>query len=447
MPERSPADFVKHLLTRVRELAKLVEDHRLPDSEAINRMDDISKKVMSGKKLATWKHLLDRFGYEDKQLIPDVAAAFRITGMQPYTSAFDFQVLLPSSSVDDLRLNSDLNNQAMLSRVRSSGDRGVDKTLWEQVELECNSGWLFGPFVSPKQLEEIILSKPHLCRRFPLLQGASVRPIDDLSESGANGAFGCHDKMSFLDVDTICAVISMLEKILCDGLCEVKLRTGMLLQVEVHREWLSIPLAKTWAGKTFDLSKAYKQLCVHPSERWSTPIAVFNPCTGSAVVFGQATLPFGASGAVLAFNRASKSLWFLGLTFLEIVWTSFYDDYPTLAPLLVSRAVDKAVHLFLNMLGWIVTSDPSKTFDFAESFNALGVAFRVGRLILGDSTVENKPARVLAVRGQLQQVIACKRMPKPLAESLRGKVQFMENSVFGRAARSASKVFRSGRSL
>ena len=70
----------------------------------------------------------------------------------------------------------------------------------------------------------------------------------------------------------------------------------------------------------------------------------------------------------MAFNRCLSAVWCLGLKQLRIIWSSFYDDYPTLAPTIVAPAVEKVVVLFLHLLGWDLTTDLTNSFDFAESF-------------------------------------------------------------------------------
>ena len=113
----------------------------------------------------------------------------------------------------------------------------------------------------------------------------------------------------------------------------------------------------------------------------------------------------------------------------------------TCAPLSVSKSVESAIHLFFNLSGWKLTTEPSKTSDFAASFAALGIVFNVGRLILKDSTITNKAARIEKVSLQLKEAQSAGTLSAALSDSLRGKVQFMEMSIFGRAARCVAPLF------
>ena len=68
-----------------------------------------------------------------------------------------------------------------------------------------------------------------------------------------------------------------------------------------------------WVGKTADLKSAYKQFCLHPSQFWAAVICAFDPVEQRTALMPQFTLPFGAAGAVLRFNRISRLLWHVGV--------------------------------------------------------------------------------------------------------------------------------------
>ena len=434
--------FVRRLIISMRELTKLVEDNKELDREALGKVNPLVARILQGKKLHTTADLVKRYDHPDKKLAHDMGRGFSISGMQPYSEVFGHEIRLPGVSVEALRENSDFSNQAMISRVKSCGDERTDKELWDLCLAEVDSGWLIGPFDTVNDLASAIGNKPHLCRRFPLVQGPKLRPIDDLSEPSTNASFGTQDKIEFQDVDLICAVLRLLEKILADGMDTIYLSDGTTVPLTVCKEWVTIAQAKQWKGKCFDLSKAYKQLAVDPSEWWASSITTFNPQKNGASQFGQITLPFGASGAVLAFNRASNFLWSTGVQMMGFIWTSFYDDFPSLAPTIVAQSVKTAIGIYFQLLGWKVATDEEKTFEFSTAFAALGVVFDVSKLIIKGSTIENKPARISKVVGQFRDVQTAKTLSPVLCDSLRGKVQFMECAIFGHAGRCASPLFK-----
>ena len=442
MLESSPASYVQRLLKGVREIAKLVEDNRELDKKALEKTDPHGAKVLLGKKLHTGADLINKISFPDANLADDLLHGFPITGMQPFSGVFEHEVKLPQTSVQQLRQNSVVSNAATMSRVKSSGNSKVDSERWNSCEEEAKSNWLLGPVYSCEELLQFTISYPHLSRRFGLVQGLKTRPIDDLSETGINGSFGSQDRIQFLDADSMCALIRLIESILCDGVDSITLRSSTVISVKVHREWLSVPSAKHWFGKNFDLSKAYKQLIIRPEDRWAAAIATWNHKLGKCALFSEVTLPFGASGAVLGFNRASTFLWAVGVQVLGVLWTSFYDDFPAFAPQCVCASTRTAVELMFKLLGWTIASDAAKALDFAEAFTSLGIVFRVGRLILKDSTVSSKPERVNSVVAEFSDILAEGVFTPVQSDSLQGKVQFMENSIYGKAGRSVASIFQ-----
>eukprot|EP00971_Amphidinium_carterae_P291184 5781720-Amphidinium_carterae.1 len=72
----------------------------------------------------------------------------------------------------------------------------------------------------------------------------------------------------------------------------------------------------------------------------------------------------------------------------------YYDDFPTV--FVPDLAADSS-HAFLTVmdqLGWIVSTDPAKVFDFAEVFDVLGVRVDLSRFAAGLVLVGNKPSRL-----------------------------------------------------
>ena len=67
------------------------------------------------------------------------------------------------------------------------------RSLRGETSVPGGKGWLEGPF-SFNQLQERFNGQWMPCRRFAVWQN-KWRPIDDLSESGLNATFGCHEKI------------------------------------------------------------------------------------------------------------------------------------------------------------------------------------------------------------------------------------------------------------
>ena len=436
----SPAAAVKRQIESVKELTKLTHDLRVDDEKIIQGMDIRAQKVMKGKRLASLRALAQKHSYKDVSLIDEITAGFNLTGIQPYSGVFAHLPNLPSITTASLRQSSALNNQALHARVKSSGCAKVDTELAQLVDEEKDKGWLYGPFRGI-ELEQHLGEVPHLARRFPLVQGDKIRQIDDLSENNTNAASGCNDKLTLHDTDTLTTLIRLLERILKGEVTEIPLLSGIILPIKIHEAWKKDHLVLNWKGCTIDLRFAYKQLHVNTKQRWASCITVFNPVDGLPDDYEQVTLPFGSSASVLAFNRTSRLLWELGCSELGILWTNFFDDYPCLSPASVCKSSRAAIGMFLTLLGWQFAEVGPKAPDFAELFDALGVRYDIRCIGQGLSTVGNKTERIAKVRAALKEAIQTESMVKPTADSLRGKLNFMEGQVFGRVGRSALGVF------
>jgi len=69
----------------------------------------------------------------------------------------------------------------------------------------------------------------HPCRRVGLLQGDTVRPIDDFSEFGHNGNSATNDQITLGEVDEVCSLMkAWTEAASDDGRVNVTLSSGPL---------------------------------------------------------------------------------------------------------------------------------------------------------------------------------------------------------------------------
>ena len=113
----------------------------------------------------------------------------------------------------------------------------------EHAEVAANQhGWLCLPV-------KLMISPAN---SFAIQQGKKVRPIDDLSQSFLNAAFGSEGKIELHDTETITAAILMFMR-----RCDADL-----------------------VGKTIDLKAAYRQLPLSTEALRMSFIAVKQPQTG-----------------------------------------------------------------------------------------------------------------------------------------------------------------------
>ena len=253
-----------------------------------------------------------------------------------------------------------------------------------------------------------------------------------------NSSWGSYEKLQLLDADSLAAMIRHVDNVFKQGVISTTLRTGVIINTKLHPEWKK---AGPWKGRTVDLKAAYKQLCVKPSSWWSCVLAVLDTDRECVCFLPEITLPFGSAASVLHFNRAARLIWRIGVCELSLLWCNFYDDYPTVTGHMVSNAVQAAITIFLKAIGWNFSDKPGKDLPFDESFNALGIKFNVGRIPSGCSSLENRPDRRDKVVKDIRDIINSGTFFHFQAEVIRGKVQFMERQVFGRAARAIVRVF------
>ncbi len=362
-----PHECSKRLINKIKDLTKLTKDSEAEDQESLQMLDPLVRTILHNKKLATLAKLAIKTDHPDKNIVADISSGFNLVGVSPHTNLFPHSVVMPTSSVEQLRELSHLNNQAILSRCSPTDDPEADAKLWEMTKEEIGRGWLLGPFYDLPSVAAMVGSGPgpHLSRRFPLKQSTKIRAIDDFRESGVNTAFRCFDKIDFLDGDSLAAVIRLVERCLKEVKVEVFLRTGELCVICVHPQWLK---TTNWQGKTFDLASAYKQCAVSPTQLWASIVAVWDTDNQRPAILPQVTLPFGAASAVLNFNRVSRLLWRIGCVEFAFIWTCFYDDYPTLSVSELRKSTEAAVLLFFKLLGWDVVTDehkanPSRSFS------------------------------------------------------------------------------------
>ena len=195
-------------------------------------------------------------------------------------------------------------------------------------------------------------------RRFVIEQGSKLRPIHDGLEAQLNSAYTSTIRLDFQDADYVVALILELGK-----------------TQELNR-----------VGKTLDWSKAYKQLPVLPEHR-DLAVAFFKDIPSA--------LMFGSTAAVYAFNRVSRSLWFLISKFLKVPSAAYFDDYPMFSPQASAQETDSLVSDFLDLLGWKHDRTGPKGKPFDSSFDVLGMTMHLSGLKDANSiTLNNKEGRI-----------------------------------------------------
>ena len=124
-------------------------------------------------------------------------------------------------------------------------------------------------------------------------------------------------------------------------------------------------------GKTFDLSKVYKQLAVLP-EHQVHAVVVF-PVKGAWRFYKSISLPVGCTGSVYGFVRVSQAIWFVISKTLHCITSHHFDDFPTLVCTEGCKVLTPAFSAILDLLGWEHAKEGDKVLGFAAAFDLLGV--------------------------------------------------------------------------
>ena len=125
----------------------------------------------------------------------------------------------------------------------------------------------------------------------------------------------------------------------------------------IHAGWNN---DSTLLGRTLDLTAAYKQLAVSPSQGFVRVMVAYDPVRSKRAFFVFNALPFGATGSVYSFNRVAKSLWHIMVSLGGVWATQYYDDFPNIE---LQRLADNSrsfMEFILEALGWRFASEGPK---------------------------------------------------------------------------------------
>ena len=244
------------------------------------------------------------------------------------------------------------------------------EAVWKATISETAKGWLEGPLTA-----EDVTKKPGPLwapsRRFGIVQGGKIRNIDDMSEFSINQTYGTPEKLDLGGIDEVVALATAWARRLKDS---------------PRRELL---------GRCLDLKGAYKQIALARKDRPNAVLAVFN-CEGGAVEFFISNvLPFGATGAVMGFNRVARALRDIMQKVLMIPVVNYFDDFPHVDMAGAAPKTQAVMEEFMEVLGWSIAKEPGKRLPPSGRFTVLGVAVDLDQAAEG----------VIKVHQELQEIL------------------------------------------
>ena len=387
-------------------LVAMCTDLKERETECRQQMEPHVRRILGGKRTVLFGQLLDDLAYPDAKIATEMQRGFPLCGWLPTSEIFPVRVRAPEFDECFLRSMARSFTARSIAATVSSGDKEHDMKLWQATLEEVEEGFLTGPWSCDLLERESVVSP-----RFGLQQKNKLRPIDNFTSSHVNSAAGVQERFMVDTVDEICAMIKAWMQESGPGLRLV--------------------------GKTYDMRKAYRQLAVRKDHLDFAWISVWDPVRGAPALFRMETLPFGATGSVSAFLRVSQAIKVIGITYGNLVWSSFYDGFVCVCKEGTEEQTDRMVRLIFKSLGWSLSSGDDKDKPFANRFQALGVEFDLSTLHSGFFTVGNTASRRDELSGKIEDILLQDELEPKVAESLRSRLLFAEGQLYGRFAKLA----------
>ena len=307
-------------------------------------MSDVRRGILKGKRLVLLSHLLQEM--HDSKIAAEIGQGFSLTGKIPSSGVYKRKRKYAVLAEEDLVECSEKTNLGILAGTGSCGDAEADRELYRVTREELDRGWIHGP------LPQTVLGPgSSVTQRFPVVQGRKIRPIDDFTASLINLTNSSQESVGLHGAEIIAAsLVQWFSSCHALGVVDTDLKV-----------------------QSWDLWKAYKQLCLSDAARERTFMAIWNPLDECVELYRHCALPFGGRASVNAFCRASRSLWVLGTVQLSFFWTNYFDDYVIFSRPASSRHCSSMAGMFFKVMGWLVSED--KLEDFGPEAKALGFLF------------------------------------------------------------------------
>ena len=398
--------------------------------------------ILAGKSLLLFGELLDSIGYGDTRLIEDLKQGLPITGNAEFTQMFAVDFKPAQLDIEDLWRVARFSQEEVDTKIPQHMKGGVvsidgvdtrvaDK-VWESTMQEAQKGWIKGP-LEREEVDAIVGKLWTPSRRFGIVQSGKVRNIDDMSEFSVNMTYGTPEKLDLGGVDEVVALAARWQKIVNWESREAVIHNedGSSLRGAMHPHYLDGNNLRL-VGRCLDLKGAYKQIALRPQDHPNAVLAVFDPNALKVKYFVSRVLPFGATGAVMGFNRVARARRDILQRLLYVPVVNYFDDYPHID--VVGMAVKSQVVMeeFLDVLGWQVSMEEKKRIPAQTQFTVLGVVVDLSKSVDGIVVVKNKPERVQELRETVAETKLSKSFPAAVAARVQGRLLYAEAQCSGR---------------
>lgn len=409
--------LAKQRLSAVYKLRKLASEMSDDEKHLRQQMHPDVHKCTKAKSITLFKRVLDQLDYWDKGVIDLMTFGIPLVGLHAAPNGY-LNHLCPASMTEDELSNSALWRRRALMGSNREWTPEEEDALVKTTSEEVNMGFLEGPYSEDEMSVLLGTDKWSLNPRFVLFQGSTgkVRIIDDAKRSCVNEAYSSTIKLQLQDVDYVAAMVTEATKVAASA--------GMQCD---------------WMGKTFDLSKAYKQLAVHPDHHQHAVVGF--SVKGVWRFYRSLSLPFGSTGSVYGFVRISQAICFVITKLLSCVCSHYFDDFPMIEPSPGCKVLSLAVGAIFDIRGWTYAREGDKGLPFAEAFDVLGISINLKRMPEGSFTMANKQARVDKLVQMLDKVSSRGAINYAEASELQGLLNFAVGFFSGKSLKHLVSAF------
>ncbi|CAE7245188.1 unnamed protein product [Symbiodinium sp. CCMP2592] len=409
------------------------------EKELRAKMHPDVERVTKGKALALFRELLEETGFPDMSVVDLLTDGVPLVGQEAESPLFAKRPKPMDLEPDQLKAQAKLRRRA-LQKMKGLTSEQDYKAMKAETSEELAAGFLTGPYHSEQEVSDILKTEAwSLSPRFLLRQGeeAKIRIIDDFKMSAVNRAFGSSSFLELQDTDYAVGLLRFLSRVLQDrSKVRVPLSDGTVLEGDWHPEMLRQPAL---LGKTLDLSKAYRQVSIHPSTREHAVLGFPNP-QGEWEFYIAQSLPFGAAASVYGFNKVALAILHIMVVKFAAIATDFYDDYTVYEFRPAAFLLDKVLMRLLDLLGWTYAKSGRKFVPFDNKVVSLGVSLGLDEIWEGTLKVENKAGRLEKIAELLRTVAQGGAVTRSDVASLRGLINFAGGLIMGFELKPTSRM-------
>lgn len=413
-----PLVLAKERLATVFNLRKLTQELREQELALKNSLHPDVRKCTESKNITLFEHILQQLGFWDMGVVELLKYGAPLVGLQTAPPGYRQQLVPATMTEGELLQTAQWRRKSLMCQSKQFS-QDDEKALLETTNDEVARGFLQGPYTEQEMSVLLETEEWSLNPRFVLFQGTSgkVRVIDDAKKSAVNSAYTSTVKLQLQDIDYAANMV-------------------LAIMAETAAAGVS---GGEWKGKTFDLSKAYKQLAILPCHQKHAVVGF--PISGSWKFYRSISLPFGCTGSVYGFVRVSQAIWFVVTKLLSAVTSHYFDDFPTLERGAGCRVLTLAFSAVLDMLGWAHAKEGDKALNFAEAFDLLGVTFALGSMPSGLLRVSNKSSRISKICSLLDGIAADGEITAAKASEIQGLLNFAVGFFTGKALKHLVAAF------